>query len=143
MQRRAPRTRGPPAPEQLVDWEERATCILFGDGAGAVVLEWRDGRRPVLPEPPGCRRRRSRCPGISPRTWKTPTTSTAPLVRQRLPRGCPSPPTARPPPVPPPPRVATAPMRKATLLRMAGQAVFKFAHLRHDALHREALTAPG
>ena len=27
---------------KLVDWEERATCILFGDGAGAVVLEWRD-----------------------------------------------------------------------------------------------------
>ena len=24
---------------KLVDWEERATCILFGDGAGAVVLE--------------------------------------------------------------------------------------------------------
>ena len=27
---------------KLVDWEDRATCILFGDGAGAVVLEWRD-----------------------------------------------------------------------------------------------------
>ena len=28
---------------KLVDWEDRATCILFGDGAGAVVLEWHDG----------------------------------------------------------------------------------------------------
>ncbi len=27
---------------KLVDWTDRATCILFGDGAGAVVLEWRD-----------------------------------------------------------------------------------------------------
>ena len=27
---------------RLVDWEERATCILFGDGAGAVLLEWCD-----------------------------------------------------------------------------------------------------
>ncbi|NDL68072.1 beta-ketoacyl-ACP synthase III [Anaerotalea alkaliphila] len=24
---------------QLVDWEDRGTCVLFGDGAGAVVLE--------------------------------------------------------------------------------------------------------
>lgn len=27
---------------KLVDWTDRATCILFGDGAGAVALEWRD-----------------------------------------------------------------------------------------------------
>jgi 3-oxoacyl-[acyl-carrier-protein] synthase III len=24
---------------RLLDWEDRATCVLFGDGAGAVVLE--------------------------------------------------------------------------------------------------------
>lgn len=24
---------------RLIDWEDRATCVLFGDGAGAVVLE--------------------------------------------------------------------------------------------------------
>ena len=24
---------------EVVDWEDRATCVLFGDGAGAVVLE--------------------------------------------------------------------------------------------------------
>ena len=28
---------------RLVDWEDRGTCVLFGDGAGAFVLEPRDG----------------------------------------------------------------------------------------------------
>ncbi|WP_375290947.1 beta-ketoacyl-ACP synthase III [Qipengyuania sp.] len=27
---------------RLLDWEDRGTCVLFGDGAGAVVLEARD-----------------------------------------------------------------------------------------------------
>ena len=27
---------------RLMEWEDRATCVLFGDGAGAVVLEARD-----------------------------------------------------------------------------------------------------
>lgn len=27
---------------RIVDWEERATCVLFGDGAGAVVLQAQD-----------------------------------------------------------------------------------------------------
>ncbi|MGD9965552.1 MAG: beta-ketoacyl-ACP synthase III [Hyphomonadaceae bacterium] len=27
---------------RIMDWEDRATCVLFGDGAGAVVLEARD-----------------------------------------------------------------------------------------------------
>jgi len=27
---------------RLLDWEDRATCVLFGDGAGALVLEARD-----------------------------------------------------------------------------------------------------
>lgn len=25
---------------RITDWTDRATCVLFGDGAGAVVLEW-------------------------------------------------------------------------------------------------------
>ena len=29
---------------RLMDWTDRATCVLFGDGAGAVVLEPRQGR---------------------------------------------------------------------------------------------------
>ena len=28
---------------RLMDWEDRGTCVLFGDGAGAVVLEPREG----------------------------------------------------------------------------------------------------
>ena len=27
---------------RLLDWDDRATCVLFGDGAGAVVLEAQD-----------------------------------------------------------------------------------------------------
>lgn len=27
---------------RLVDWQDRNTCVLFGDGAGAVVLEWEE-----------------------------------------------------------------------------------------------------
>lgn len=33
---------------RLVDWTERETCILFGDGAGAVVMEWQDGAEGML-----------------------------------------------------------------------------------------------
>ena len=29
---------------RLLDWTDRATCVLFGDGAGAVVLQAYDGR---------------------------------------------------------------------------------------------------
>ena len=59
---------------KLVDWEERATCILFGDGAGAVVLEWRgeadtEPEPMPPPEPP---------PRASSPPMEAPTTSTAP-----------------------------------------------------------------
>ena len=30
----------------MVDWEDRNTCVLFGDGAGAVVLGRRKEDRP-------------------------------------------------------------------------------------------------
>ncbi len=33
---------------RICDWEDRNTCILFGDGAGAVVLEASEGERGVL-----------------------------------------------------------------------------------------------
>ncbi|MBM3482659.1 MAG: ketoacyl-ACP synthase III [Alphaproteobacteria bacterium] len=29
---------------RILDWEDRTTCVLFGDGAGAVVLEASEGR---------------------------------------------------------------------------------------------------
>jgi 3-oxoacyl-[acyl-carrier-protein] synthase-3 len=33
---------------RFVDWEDRTTCVLFGDGAGAVVLQRHTGKRGVL-----------------------------------------------------------------------------------------------
>lgn len=33
---------------RIVDWEDRNTCILFGDGAGAVVLEADEGEAGIL-----------------------------------------------------------------------------------------------
>ncbi len=33
---------------RILDWEDRATCVLFGDGAGALVLSAEDGERGVL-----------------------------------------------------------------------------------------------
>lgn len=33
---------------RLLDWEDRGTCVLFGDGAGAVVLSGETGDRGVL-----------------------------------------------------------------------------------------------
>lgn len=32
----------------IVDWEDRGTCVLFGDGAGAAVLQHRPGQRGIL-----------------------------------------------------------------------------------------------
>jgi len=28
---------------RILDWEDRTTCVLFGDGAGAIILEGQDG----------------------------------------------------------------------------------------------------
>jgi 3-oxoacyl-[acyl-carrier-protein] synthase-3 len=33
---------------RILDWEDRATCVLFGDGAGALVLEAREGSDGIL-----------------------------------------------------------------------------------------------
>jgi len=32
----------------IVDWEDRSTCVLFGDGAAAAVVRASDGRRGIL-----------------------------------------------------------------------------------------------
>jgi 3-oxoacyl-[acyl-carrier-protein] synthase-3 len=32
---------------RILDWEDRTTCVLFGDGAGAVILEAQDGQGTV------------------------------------------------------------------------------------------------
>ncbi|MFQ5735848.1 MAG: beta-ketoacyl-ACP synthase III [Thermodesulfobacteriota bacterium] len=33
---------------KIVDWKDRSTCVLFGDGAGAVVLSAQKGKKGVL-----------------------------------------------------------------------------------------------
>lgn len=33
---------------RIVDWQDRNTCVLFGDGAGAVVLEGQEGEHGIL-----------------------------------------------------------------------------------------------
>jgi len=33
---------------RILDWEDRGTCVLFGDGAGALVLKSEDGDRGIL-----------------------------------------------------------------------------------------------
>jgi 3-oxoacyl-[acyl-carrier-protein] synthase-3 len=33
---------------RILDWEDRATCVLFGDGAGALVLGLEEGDRGIL-----------------------------------------------------------------------------------------------
>jgi 3-oxoacyl-[acyl-carrier-protein] synthase-3 len=33
---------------RILDWEDRTTCVLFGDGAGALVLKAEDGDRGIL-----------------------------------------------------------------------------------------------
>jgi 3-oxoacyl-[acyl-carrier-protein] synthase-3 len=39
---------GADALSTMVDWNDRRTAVLFGDGAGAVVLIWEDGPRGVV-----------------------------------------------------------------------------------------------
>ena len=34
---------------RILDWEDRTTCVLFGDGAGAIVLEARESDDPAAP----------------------------------------------------------------------------------------------
>ncbi len=33
---------------RILDWEDRGTCVLFGDGAGALVLKAEEGERGIL-----------------------------------------------------------------------------------------------
>lgn len=33
---------------RITDWTDRATCVLFGDGAGAAVVEWSEDRAGIL-----------------------------------------------------------------------------------------------
>ena len=60
---------------KILDWTDRSTLVLFGDGAGAVVMERGRGRR--LPRLRARRRRRRRrrasgCPGSGSRKFEDP-----------------------------------------------------------------------
>ncbi|MFD2251203.1 3-oxoacyl-[acyl-carrier-protein] synthase-3 [Pseudochelatococcus lubricantis] len=33
---------------RILDWEDRGTCVLFGDGAGAIVLEAQNGTQSIM-----------------------------------------------------------------------------------------------
>ena len=48
----------------IVNWKDRNTCVLFGDGAGAVILRNREGGRGTLPSI-SARTARSRASSIS------------------------------------------------------------------------------
>ena len=37
---------------RVINWEDRTTCVLFGDGAGAVILGPADGAATASPRPP-------------------------------------------------------------------------------------------
>ncbi|MGA2960019.1 MAG: beta-ketoacyl-ACP synthase III [Thermodesulfobacteriota bacterium] len=36
---------------KVMDWKDRGTCVLFGDGAGAVILTGEEGERGILANP--------------------------------------------------------------------------------------------
>jgi len=33
---------------RIIDWHDRSTCVLFGDGAGAVLVQGMEGERPLV-----------------------------------------------------------------------------------------------
>ena len=98
---------------KLVDWEERATCILFGDGAGAVVLEWRDEAETGAAGAAGAAG--ADAPGILSSYMENTAT----------------------------PRLAASDAESDPYMRMAGQAVFKFATSAMMRCTEEALTRAG
>ena len=50
---------------KTIDWSDRSTCVLFGDGAGAAVLKRCGGSGGVGGVPDGLRRRAGRLPFLS------------------------------------------------------------------------------
>ena len=42
---------GTEALSQIIDWQDRNTCVLFGDGAGAAIITASDNPDPGLPVP--------------------------------------------------------------------------------------------
>ena len=135
------------APERLsklVDWEERATCILFGDGAGAVVLEWRDETEAGAAEAAG-----ADAPGILSSYMENTDDVDRTLwcdsafASREVPFAADGTTTAAGTSATDAPRLAAADAESDPYMRMAGQAVFKFATSAMIRCTEEALTRAG
>ena len=70
---------------RVVDWQDRTMCVLFGDGAGAVVIERRDGPGGVLTFSLGSDGRQGRLIhlpiGVTPQAAHAVPTSPAPILQ--------------------------------------------------------------
>lgn len=128
---------------KLVDWDERATCILFGDGAGAVVLEWRDEADAGAPE--------AATPGILSSYMENTDDVDRTLwcdsafASREVPFAADGTTAAPGSSATDAPRLAGTDAKSDPYMRMAGQAVFKFAtsamvRCTNEALARAGLT---
>lgn len=129
---------------KLVDWDERATCILFGDGAGAVVLEWRDEANAGAAE--------AATPGILSSYMENTDDVDRTLwcdsafASREVPFAADGTTAAPGSSATDAPRLAGADAKSDPYMRMAGQAVFKFAtsamvRCTNEALARAGLTS--
>lgn len=123
---------------KLVDWEERATCILFGDGAGAVVLEWREEAEAGAADAPGILSSYMENTDDVDRTlW-----CDSAFASREVPFAADGT-TAAGTSTTDAPRLAAADAESDPYMRMAGQAVFKFATSAMIRCTEEALTRAG
>ena len=129
---------------KLVDWEERATCILFGDGAGAVVLEWREEAEAGAAGAAG-----ADAPGILSSYMENTDDVDRTLwcdsafASREVPFAADGTTAAAGTSTTDAPRLAAADAESDPYMRMAGQAVFKFATSAMIRCTEEALTRAG
>lgn len=138
---------------KLVDWEERATCILFGDGAGAVVLEWRDEAEAGAAEAAGAAGAAGADGADAPGILSSYMENTDDVDRtlwcdsafasREVPFGANGTTAADGTSTTDAPRLAAADAESDPYMRMAGQAVFKFATSAMIRCTEEALTRAG
>lgn len=122
---------------KLVDWEERATCILFGDGAGAVVLEWRDEAEAGAGAPGILSSYMENTDDVDRTLW-----CDSAFASREVPFAADGT-TAAGTSTTDAPRLAAADAESDPYMRMAGQAVFKFATSAMIRCTEEALTRAG
>ena len=123
---------------KLVDWEERATCILFGDGAGAVVLEWRDEAEAGADAPGILSSYMENTDDVDRTLW-----CDSAFASREVPFGANGTTAADGTSTTDAPRLAAADAESDPYMRMTGQAVFKFATSAMIRCTEEALTRAG